>query len=271
LLHVGSIYTGLTIAQVWNKVGITPMIGLNDGNTSKTRNPEQFTPSDASIVTQFVQTNGLGLLSYWALNRDQPGTVNSENDLDTFDSTGTTKFEFYNAMKVAQTDSAGGMPPPVVNGSFPAGTYTIVNVFSGKCVDVNAASTSPQAVVQQYDCNGTGAQSFQVIDEGNGWYKILNTNSQLAVDVIGASVANGTHIQQYTDNGTEAQRYSIAVTDSSDPTAFSIMNENSSKCIDDTNWGTNDRNPLQQWSCTGATNQSFRFYPIGSTTPVSVK
>jgi chitinase len=265
-----SIYTGLTTAQVWNKIGITPMIGLNDGNTSQTKNPEQFTPADATSVTQFVQTNGLGLLSYWALNRDQPGTVNSENDLDTFDSTGTTRFEFYNIMKAAQTDSAGSTPPPVVNGSFPAGTYTIVNVFSGKCVDVNAASTSPQAVVQQYDCNGTGAQSFQVIDEGNGWYKLLNTNSQLAVDVIGASTANGTHIQQYTDNGTEAQRYSIAVTDSSDPTAFSIMNENSSKCIDDTNWGTNDRNPLQQWSCTGATNQSFRFYPIGSTTPVSV-
>ena len=266
-----SVYTGLTTAQVWNKVGITPMIGLNDGMTSKTKNPEQFTPADATSVTQFVQANGLGLLSYWALNRDQPGTVNSENDLDTFDSTGTSKFEFYNIMKAAQTDSAGGTPPPVVNGSFPAGTYTIVNVFSGKCVDVNAASTSPQAVVQQYDCNGTGAQSFEVIDEGNGWYKLLNTNSQLAVDVIGASTANGTHIQQYTDNGTGAQRFSISVADSSDPTAMEIVNQDSGKCIDDTNWSTADRNPLQQWACTGATNQSFRFYPIGSTTAVSVK
>ena len=182
-------------------IGITPMIGLNDGSTTK--NPsEQFTPTDATTVTQFVETNGLGLLSFWAINRDQPGTVNNENDLDTFDNSNTTKFEFYNIMKAAQTDSAGGTPPPVVNGAFPAGTYTIVSVFDGKCVDVDAASKSIQAVVDQYDCNGTGAQSFQVIDEGNGWYKILNTNSHLAVDVIGASTANGTHIQQYTDNGT---------------------------------------------------------------------
>jgi hypothetical protein len=264
-----SVYTSLTAAQVWNKVGITPMIGLNDGSTTK-KPSEQFTPADATTVTQFVETNGLGLLSFWAINRDQPGTVNSENDLDAFDNSNTTKLEFYNIMKAAQTDSAGGTPPPVVNGSFPAGTYTIVNVFDGKCVDVDAASKSIQAVVDQYDCNGTGAQSFQVIDEGNGWYKILNTNSHLAVDVIGASTANGTHIQQYTDNGTGAQRFTIAVTDTSDATAFSIMNEDSSKCIDDTNWSTADFNPLQQWACTGGTNQSWRFYPIGSTTPVSV-
>jgi Ricin-type beta-trefoil lectin domain-like len=136
---------------------------------------------------------------------------------------------------------------------------------------VNAASTASQAVVQQYACNGTGAQSFQVIDEGSGWFKILNTNSRLAVDVIGASTADGTHIQQYTDNGTGAQRFSISVTDTSDPTAFEVVNQTSGKCLDDTDWGTGDRNPLQQWSCSGGSNQSWRFYPIGSTTPVSVQ
>jgi hypothetical protein len=64
-----------------------------------------------------------------------------------------------------------------------------------------------------------------VIDEGSGWFKILNTNSHLAIDVIAASTSDGTHIQQYTDNATEAQRFSISVTDSSDPTAFQIVNE----------------------------------------------
>ena len=110
-----------------------------------------------------------------------------------------------------------------------------------------------------------------MVDEGSGWFKILNTNSQLAVDVIGASTANGTHIQQYTDNGTGAQRFSISVTDTSDSTAFEVVNENSGLCLDDTNWGTNAGNPLQQWSCAGTTNQSWRFYPIGSSTPVSVQ
>jgi chitinase len=265
-----SIYTGLTSAQIWSMIGITPMIGLNDGSTTK-KPTEQFTPADATTVAQFAETNALGLLAFWAINRDQPGTVNSENDLDKFDNTGTSKLQFYNIMKAAQTDGAGSTPPPVVNGSFPAGTYTIVNAYSGKCVDVNAASKSSGAVVQQFACNGTAAQAFQVIDEGSGWFKLLNTNSGLAVDVIGASTANGTHIQQYADNGTGAQRFSISVADSNDTTAFEIVNQTSGKCLDDTDWGTADRTPLQQWSCAGSTNQTFRFYPVGSTTPVSVK
>src|ERR1700760_4664178 len=45
-----SIYTGLSTAQLWGMVGITPMIGLNDGFTSSSKNPEQFTAADASKV-----------------------------------------------------------------------------------------------------------------------------------------------------------------------------------------------------------------------------
>ena len=267
-----SVYTTLSTAQLWSMIGITPMIGNNDYNGSKApSNPEKFTVADASTVTQFAETNAIGLISYWALNRDQPGAAPTEDSLDQFNGVSTSKFQYYNTFKAAETDGGGtAPPPPPVNGAFPAGTYTIVNEFTNKCIDVNAASTAPQAVVQEYTCNGTAAQSFQVVDEGSGWFKLLNTNSHLAVDVIGASTANGTHIQQYTDNGTGAQRFSIAVVDSSDPTAFQIVNETSGKCIDDTNWSTANLNPLQQWTCSGGTNQSFRFYPIGSSTPVSV-
>ena len=251
-----SLYPDLSTAQIWGMIGITPMIGYNDDSA------EIFTPSDATAVTHFAIQNGVGLLSYWALQRDEAGTV---NDLDRFSRVNTSNYQFYDIMAAAKTATQP------VNGTFPAGTYTMEVVFSGLCVDVNAASTAAGANVQQYQCNGTGAQSFQVVDEGNGWYKILNTNSGKAIDVTSASTVNGANVQQWTDNGTEAQRFSIAVTDSSDTTAFSIMNANSSKCLDDDNWSTVNRGNIQQWSCTGSTNQSFRFYPIGSATPVSVK
>jgi hypothetical protein len=45
----------------------------------------------------------------------------------------------------------------------------------------------------QYTCNGTGAQSFMVSDQGNGWYKILNVNSGKAIDITSASTADGAH------------------------------------------------------------------------------
>ncbi|GIH12565.1 hypothetical protein Raf01_07370 [Rugosimonospora africana] len=42
----------------------------------------------------------------------------------------------------------------------PAGTYHFVNRNSGKCLDVPAASVADSVQLQQYTCNGTGAQSF---------------------------------------------------------------------------------------------------------------
>jgi chitinase len=251
-----SLYPNLSTAQIWGMIGITPMIGYNDASA------EIFEPVDATAVTNFAIRNGVGLLSYWALQRDEIGTA---NDLDRFSRVNSSDYQFYNIMAVAKTATTP------VNGTFPAGTYTMQVVLSGLCVDVNGASSAAGANVQQYQCNGTGAQSFQVVDEGNGWYKVLNANSGKAIDVTSAATADGANVQQYTDNDTDAQRFSIVVTDSSDTTAFSIMNENSSKCLDDTNWSSLDRGNIQQWSCTGAADQSFRFYPIGSTTPVSVK
>jgi chitinase len=248
-----SIFTGRTDAQLYAMIGITPMIGQNDDGT-------RFQPADAATVTQFAIANGVGLLSYWALQRDQTGTG---NDLDRFSRVNTSDYQFYKTMAAAKTSTTP------VNGAFPAGTYTIVSAYDSKCVDINAASTANSAQVQQYACNGTGAQSFMVIDEGSGWYKVLNSNSGKAIDIASASTANGANVQQYTDNGTGAQRFSIVPTDSDDPTAFSIMNQTSGKCLDIEDWSTADRGALQQWSCTGGLNQSFRFYAPGSTTPTT--
>jgi aryl-phospho-beta-D-glucosidase BglC (GH1 family) len=43
-----------------------------------------------------------------------------------------------------------------------SGVYKLVNVASGRCLDVPAASTANGVQLQIYDCNGTGAQSFRL-------------------------------------------------------------------------------------------------------------
>jgi aryl-phospho-beta-D-glucosidase BglC (GH1 family) len=48
---------------------------------------------------------------------------------------------------------------PVAVGS---GVYKLVNVASGRCLDVPAASTANGVQLQIYDCNGTSAQSFRL-------------------------------------------------------------------------------------------------------------
>ena len=57
--------TSLTSAQLWEMVGVTPMIGVNDASD------EVFEPSDASVLLAFAEKVGMGELAMWSLARDQ--------------------------------------------------------------------------------------------------------------------------------------------------------------------------------------------------------
>lgn len=54
-----------TDAQLWQMVGVTPMIGLNDDTN------ELFDRTDAQKLTTFAIQKGMGRISMWSLNRDQ--------------------------------------------------------------------------------------------------------------------------------------------------------------------------------------------------------
>jgi chitinase len=49
----------------YGNVGITPMIGVNDDNST-------FTLDNAATVKNWASANGIGRLSFWSANRDQP-------------------------------------------------------------------------------------------------------------------------------------------------------------------------------------------------------
>ena len=53
----------------WSQMGITPMIGVNDITT------EVFTVADAQAVENFAREKGIGMLAFWSLQRDNPGTL----------------------------------------------------------------------------------------------------------------------------------------------------------------------------------------------------
>lgn len=46
-------------------------------------------------------------------------------------------------------------------------TGTITGQQSGRCVDAQSAGTANGTVVQLYDCDGTGAQQWQVRSDGS--------------------------------------------------------------------------------------------------------
>lgn len=64
----------LNSTTLWTKIGATPMIGQNDV-------PEEvFTTEDAKKLNLFAQSNGIGRMSMWSVNRDVPC---GENYVDT--------------------------------------------------------------------------------------------------------------------------------------------------------------------------------------------
>lgn len=144
----------------------------------------------------------------------------------------------------------GSVTGPVANGR-----YKLINVNSGKCVDVTAASIADGANIQQYTCNNTGAQAFDLTATGAGYYKLINANSGKAVDVAGAGTADGVNIQQWRDIGGGAQRFMLKKISGDE---YTLVNQASGKCMDVGGWSTVDGGNIQQWSCHDGANQRFR-------------
>jgi chitinase len=67
-------------AQIWAKIGLTPMIGMND------LTDEVFTAADAQETLSFAQQHGLGRISIWSLNRDYENSAGALNYVDNFSS-----------------------------------------------------------------------------------------------------------------------------------------------------------------------------------------
>jgi Glycosyl hydrolases family 18 len=64
------LYPTKTTAQLWNTIGITEMIGIDDFGPKET-----FTTGDAATVFNWAKSKKIAELSFWALQRDNNGCV----------------------------------------------------------------------------------------------------------------------------------------------------------------------------------------------------
>src|SRR5580700_11242830 len=53
----------------------------------------------------------------------------------------------------------------------------------GSCMDAQSGGTADGTQIQEWTCNGTGAQSYTLEDAGNGAFYIVNTQANKCVDV----------------------------------------------------------------------------------------
>lgn len=88
------------------------------------------------------------------------------------------------------------------------GYYTIMNLNSGKYIDVPGSTTTSGATLNQYHGNGTDAQYWSVTAVGAN-YKITNKANGLAITNHANSTSNGTAITQETYTGASDQLWTL--------------------------------------------------------------
>jgi hypothetical protein len=189
------------------------------------------------------------------------------NDMNYSDNTGlssTFSSEVQNRFVIDGLKWLGGVsttptpePTPDPSGPIsPTAWYTLVNGGNGKCVDVRAAATTSGAAIQQYACNNTFAQQFQVQPTSDGFARINNRNNSVQViDVTNVSVADGAPLQQWTYGGGTNQQWQPV---SESGGTYHFVSRLSAKCLTVPNASTADSVQLVQRTCDGTPAQSFR-------------
>ena len=206
-------------------IGITEMPGIDDFGPGET-----FTKADATTVLTWAKSNGVGTLSFWALQRDNGGCVGTGGSDSCSGISQTTWFFSDTFEPFAGGTSSGGATGPITG-------------YQGLCLDDRSASTANFNPIQVFTCNGTTAQQWTAAP-GNT-LEVLGK----CLDVDAAGTANGTTVDLFTCNGTGAQTW-IPQSNGS------LVNPNSGKCLDDTGFGGSGTQ-AQIWSCTGGANQKW--------------
>ncbi|MBV8371252.1 MAG: RICIN domain-containing protein [Candidatus Eremiobacteraeota bacterium] len=149
------------------------------------------------------------------------------------------------------------------------GIYTIVNQLSGKALDDTNASTANGNQMQQWSPDGYPQQNWTITSQGGGIYTIVNQLSGKALDA-GASMTNGAIMQQWDRNGYPQQNWIIVPAGSCNGfpvltnTPYTLVNQQSSLALDDTNASTANGTRMQQWNCDGYGQQNWVLTPVNN-------
>ncbi len=134
------------------------------------------------------------------------------------------------------------------------GTFEIKNVKSNKCVDVTAASYNDGANVQQYDCNHTNAQRWELrLKSGEtDIYRIKNVNSGKYLNLAwGGSSSN---VQQWHEGYINSSYWKIETTDNG---AYTFTAEETGTCLDVAGASADSGANIQHYHCNDSQAQKF--------------
>ena len=148
------------------------------------------------------------------------------------------------------------------------GSYEIVNVNSGKALDVRNGVAENNAIAQQYSRNNSQAQRWFIRDSGAGYY-LQSALGNWVLDLSGGNTANGAAIRLYTPNGTASQLFVVSSSDVNIATGVSmiITSVANKKLVTDVTGASTANGARVQLDSSNNTNaQKYRFESIGNGT-----
>jgi hypothetical protein len=155
----------------------------------------------------------------------------------------------------------GGTTPPDPGPIPPNAWFSMVNKGSSKCIDARGAATANGTAIQQYTCNNSLAQQYQVQPTNGGFARINNrANSAQVIDVSGVSASDNALLHLWAYGGGNNQQWQAVPEDGG---YYHFVSRHSSKCLTVPNGSTADSVQLVQLTCNGGTAQSFRLTQHG--------
>nr|WP_277441016.1 RICIN domain-containing protein [Streptomyces sp. SPB162] len=178
----------------------------------------------------------------------QGSQISAQLDGDQFGSVSDASFQTGQAglgIQGYRTDQFDNLSITPGTGTGGGGTGQVSSVLNAaKCLDDYTASTTPGAVVDLWDCNGSPAQQWTV---ANGAVRAAG----LCLDVIGGATANGSLVNLWTCNGAGNQQWTVG--------NGTLVNPASGRCLDIPGFATTNGTRLEIWDCNNGSNQKWSF------------
>ncbi|RKE22356.1 glycosyl hydrolase family 18 protein [Streptomyces sp. TLI_171] len=211
--QLAKLYPTKTSAQLWNMIGITEMLGIDDFGAAET-----FTVANATTVYNWAVAKGINELSFWALQRDNGGCPGT-GGRDDCSGIAQNKWDFshifsqFTSSSVPANDFSVALSPAAGSVAAGASTSATVNtaVTSGSAQTVNlSVSGAPAGVTASLSASSVTAGGSATLNVATT-SGVANGSYPLTVTGSGTS---GTHTATYTltvTGGTTASDFSVAL------------------------------------------------------------
>jgi hypothetical protein len=134
--------------------------------------------------------------------------------------------------------------PPPRPSDVPSGN-PIVNIGSGRCIDIPDSVATSGAGLRMWDCHQPAGQLWTF--PADGTVRSLGK----CLDVAGGSSVNGARVQLANCSGGASQRFILN-------SSADLVNVRADRCVDVLDGNPENGAWLQIWECTGAPNQKWR-------------